>query len=63
MDLMEWSHLVKLLRRHKDGSCYAVISVIRRSIDAAIHYEVVGVIGNRVHSSSNIKKIVVAGAL
>ncbi|KAL7177944.1 hypothetical protein ACSBR2_031163 [Camellia fascicularis] len=35
-----------------------------RSEDAAIHYEAVGVIGNLVHSSPNIKKeVLVAGAL
>ena len=55
--LMELSHLVNLLRQHKNGSSSrVVISVIRKAIDAIIHYEEVGVIGNLVHSSPNIKK-------
>ncbi|XWS73389.1 hypothetical protein CRYUN_Cryun02cG0123800 [Craigia yunnanensis] len=46
MDLMELSHLVNLLRRHKDGSSSCVvINVIRRVIDAVIRYKIVGVIG------------------
>ncbi|WRX21236.1 BTB/POZ domain - like 10 [Theobroma cacao] len=46
--------------------CNALPSLILmlRSEDAAIHYEAVGVIGNLVHSSPNIKKeVLAAGAL
>ncbi|CAL5376904.1 unnamed protein product [Camellia sinensis] len=38
--------------------------LLLRSEDAAIHYEAVGVIGNLVHSSPNIKReVLLAGAL
>ncbi|XWS54010.1 hypothetical protein CRYUN_Cryun10bG0051100 [Craigia yunnanensis] len=43
------SHLVNLLRRHKDGSSRAVISVIRRAADA---------ITNLAHENSSIKTCV-----
>ncbi|KAK4376279.1 hypothetical protein RND71_006956 [Anisodus tanguticus] len=46
--------------------CNALLTLILmlRSEDTAIHYEAVGVIGNLVHSSPNIKKeVLLAGAL
>ncbi|CAI0466232.1 unnamed protein product [Linum tenue] len=45
-------------------SALPTLILMLRSEDAAIHYEAVGVIGNLVHSSPNIKKeVLAAGAL
>ncbi|KVI03944.1 Armadillo [Cynara cardunculus var. scolymus] len=47
-----------------DCNALPTLILMLRSEDAAIHYEAVGVIGNLVHSSPNIKKeVLLAGAL
>ncbi|RYQ93869.1 hypothetical protein Ahy_B09g100095 isoform A [Arachis hypogaea] len=54
------------IRLYMIVECNALPNLILmlRSEDAAIHYEAVGVIGNLVHSSPNIKKeVLLAGAL